>query len=346
MPFETPNLAQLIDRTQNDLGRVPLRRADAQVLARAISGAAYGLYGYMDWIAEQILPDSADEDTLERMATLRLKQPRKAAQRATGRVAFNAIAGARLEPDTLLQSDDGRSYRVSETPVLVAGVNQVAVEALDPGTVGNAEAGLALFSVQPVAGVGGPFTVLAPGVRGGVAVESLEALRARVIRSYRVIPHGGSADDYVTWALEFPGVTRAWCRRNYLGPGTVGVFVMCDEDAEPLPDASQLAAVKAYIEPLRPVTAEVHVLAPTPIAVTYRLRLTPDSSAVRAAVEAQLADLHKREAELGEPLLLSHIREAISGASGERDHRLDWPSSDVSAQLNQLLVYGGCQWLD
>ncbi|MDD0972444.1 baseplate J/gp47 family protein [Pseudomonas fontis] len=345
MPFETPALPVLIERTRNDLASAALRRSDAQVLARTLSGAAYGLYGYLEWIAEQILPDSADEQTLERIAALRLKQPRKAAQRATGSVSFSAAAGAVLDVDTLLQSDDGRSYRVSVAKTTQAGINQVQLEALEAGVLGNAEVGLQLFAVQPVQGVMGTYTVLAPGLRGGLAAESLESLRSRVIRSYRVIPHGGSADDYETWALECAGITRAWCRRNYLGPGTVGVFVMRDGDTNPLPDAGQLAAVSAYIEPLRPVTAQVFVLAPVTLPVVYRLRLAPDSSVVRAAVEAQLADLHNREAGLGESLLLSHIHEAISGAAGELDHRLDYPSTDVPAAANQLLTYGGCQWL-
>lgn len=111
-----------------------------------------------------------------------------------------------------------------------------------------------------------------------------------------MIPHGGSADDYETWALEVPGVTRAWCRRNFLGPGTVGLFVMRDDDANPIPDVAQLAEVKAYIEPLRPVTAELYVLAPVQVTVVYEIRLTPDTSAVRAAVAVQLQDLHNREA--------------------------------------------------
>lgn len=345
MPFETPALPVLVSRTQSDLASAALRRSDAQVLARALSGAAYGLYGYLDWIAEQILPDSADEQTLERIAALRLKQPRKAAQRAVGSVSFSAAAGAVLDVDTVLQSNDGRSYRVTLGVTTRAGLNQADIEALDPGVLGNAEAGLVLFSVQPVEGLLGTYQVTAAGLRGGVAAESLESLRSRVIRSYRVIPHGGAATDYETWALECPGITRAWCRRNYLGPGTVGVFVIRDDDAQPLPDARQLAEVHAYIEPLRPVTAEVHVLAPVPLPVTYRLRLTPDSSAVRAAVEAQLADLHNREAGLGQILLLTHIGEAISGAAGETDHRLSWPTDDVAAAPNQLLTYGGCQWL-
>ncbi|WP_185057714.1 baseplate J/gp47 family protein, partial [Pseudomonas brassicacearum] len=99
----------------------------------------------------------------------------------------------------------------------------------------------------------------------GVARESLESLRARVIRSYRIIPHGGSAQDYETWAMECPGITRAWWRGSYLGPGTVGLFVMRDDDPQPIPNAEQLEEVRAHIEPLRPVTDEVHVLAPTQV---------------------------------------------------------------------------------
>ncbi|MCD9569412.1 baseplate J/gp47 family protein [Pseudomonas protegens] len=345
MPFETPSLPVLIQRTQSDLASDSLRQSDAQVLARTLSGAAFGLYGYLDWIAEQILPDKADESTLERIAALRLNQPRKAAQAARGSVSFNAAAGAVLDVDTLLQSSDGRSYKVTAARTTSSGLNSTTIQAVDAGALGNADAGLELTAVQPVQGISNSFTVLAPGLSGGVARESLESLRSRVVRSYRIIPHGGSADDYETWAMECPGITRAWCRRNYLGPGTVGLFVMCDDDLQPIPNAEQLARVLAYIEPLRPVTAEVHVLAPVIQPVNYQVRLTPDTSAVRAAVEDQLRDLHSREAGLGETLLLSHIREAISSATGEQDHRLLAPLADVPASSNQLLVFGGCQWL-
>lgn len=346
MPFETPSLPVLIKRTQSDLASDSLRQSDAQVLARTLSGAAFGLYGYLDWIAEQILPDTADESTLERIAALRLNQARKAAVAATGSVSFTAAAGAVLDVDTLLQASDGRSFKVTAAGTTHAGLNTTTVQAMDAGALGNADAGLSLVAVQPLQGIGSTFTVLAPGLTGGVARETLESLRARVIRSYRVIPQGGSAQDYETWSLEVPGITRAWCRGNYLGPGTVGVFVMRDDDPQPIPNAAQLAQVQAHIEPLRPVTADVYVLAPVMKPVAYQLRLTPDTSGVRAAVEAQLRDLHNREAGLGETLLLTHIAEAISTATGETDHKLTSPLADVTAATNQLLVFGGITWLE
>ncbi|GFM73637.1 baseplate J/gp47 family protein [Pseudomonas capsici] len=345
MPFETPTLPALVSRIQVDMADEALRQSDARVLSRAHSGAAYGLYGYQRWIADQILPDTADDETLERQAILRLRQPRNAAQPASGSVRFTAAAGAVLDADTVLQFSDGRAYRVTQGLTTVAGNNVTTVEAVEAGILGNADAGLVMTAVQPIEGIDSSFTVLADGLSGGTAQESIESLRSRVVRSYRVIPHGGNQDDYVTWAQEVPGVTRAWCVRRYMGPGTVAVFVMRDNDATPVPDAEQLAQVAAYIEPLRPVTAELYVLAPVQKPVVYTIRLTPDTSVVRAAVEAQLLDLHNREAGLGETLLLTHIAESISGATGETDHVLVSPEANVEAIANELLTFGGILWL-
>lgn len=345
MPFDTPSLPVLISRTQSDLAGEALRRSDAQVLARTLSGTAYGLYGYLDWIADQILPDKADEETLERIASLRLNRPRNAAQPAEGSVSFSAAAGALLDVDTVLQAGDGRMYRVTTGVTAVAGLNSAAIEAVNAGVLGNADAGLKLTLVQPVSGVINAFTVLVPGLSGGIEKESIESLRARVIRSYRVIPHGGSVDDYETWALEFPGVTRAWCRGNYMGPGTVGLFIMRDNDPVPVPNLAQLQEVKDYIEPLRPVTAELYVLAPTQKPVLYSIHPVPDTTAIRNAITASLNDLHEREAGLGDTLLISHIREAISGAAGETDHSLTLPAANVPAAANELLTFGGITWL-
>ncbi len=78
--------------------------------------------------------------------------------------------------------------------------------------------------------------------------------------------------------------------------------------------------------------------------MTYTISLTPDTMAVRVAVQAQLADLHDREAGLGETLLLTHIAEAISRATGETDHVLISPTANVTAAANQLLTFGGILW--
>ena len=74
MPFETPTLPELIKRDVEDLQGSALEQSDAQVLARVLAGAVYAQYGYMKWIAQQILPDTAEEEMLMRLASLRMFQ--------------------------------------------------------------------------------------------------------------------------------------------------------------------------------------------------------------------------------------------------------------------------------
>lgn len=345
MPFNTPTLPALILRAQGDLaGSSALLRSDAEVLARVLAAASYGRYGHQAYIADQILPDTADEATLRRMARARLKRDQLPAVAAKGAASFAGAAGAVLDAGTLLQRDDGQRFRVSLPVTLTAPAGVATLEAVDAGQLGNTPAGTTLRTVSPVLGVLDTFTVLAPGLTAGTEAESIETLRARVIRSYKVVAHGGSKSDYETWALEVPGVTRAWVVRHWMGPGTVAVFIVRDGDVDPIPTPEALAQASAYIDNERPVTAEVAVLAPVEKPVPYTIKLTPDSGAVRAAVEAALVDLHNRESDLGVELLSTHIREAISGAAGEKDHKLLAPLDDVPAAANELLTFGGIVW--
>lgn len=343
MPFNVPTLPALIGRAQSDLtGDGGLRHSDAQVAARALAGAVYGLYGHQEWIANQQLPDTCEEEMLLRLAKLRPIRDRLPAVPAAGSASFAGSVGAVLDAGTLLQRDDGVQFKVAATVAGNAG--SVTLEAVEAGALGNTIAGAKLKLVSPVLGIVDGFTVTGDGLTGGTDQESIEALRVRVIRSYRKLPHGGNADDYVTWALEVPGVTRAWVRRRWVGQGTVGLFILRDGDPDPIPNAAALAEVQAYVEPLKPVDPELYVMAPIAKPVVYQIALTPDSSAIRAAVEAALRDLHYREGEPGVTLLHTHIAEAISGAEGERDHVLSAPVGNVTAAGNEVLTFGGIVW--
>jgi hypothetical protein len=45
--------------------------------------------------------------------------------------------------------------------------------------------------------------------------KSFETWRARVMERYYWIPQGGADPDYVIWAKEIAGITRAWTLRHY-----------------------------------------------------------------------------------------------------------------------------------
>ena len=56
----------------------------------------------------------------------------------------------------------------------------------------------------------------------------------------------GDNDDYVAWATEVPGVTRAWCSPNGMGAGTVVVRFVRDDDDDPIPDSGERVSPGAY----------------------------------------------------------------------------------------------------
>ena len=337
MSFSRPSLSTLRSRIAADVsGRLldgsPLRsRSVLSVLVYVWAGACHLMYGALQWYFSQFWIKTAEKEYLERKAST-WGITRKAGARAVGQVTFS---GSGIVPaGSVLRNDSGLLFTL-DADVSVPGTGMVT--ASETGSASNLERGETLTLVQAVAGVSGSAVVVS--MTGGVDAETDDELRNRVLTALRNPPMGGSAADYVTWALEVPGVTRAWCYPLYLGLGTVGLSFVCDgQDDSPLPDEEMVRRVQEYIEECKPVTADVMVFAPRAVPVDIRLRIVPDTSAVREAVKAELHDLFTREAEPGVTLLKSHIDEAVSITSGEEDHLLLEPAVNIVPASGELPV--------
>lgn len=350
MPFARATLSQLITRANDDFdARLPgadsrLRRNVLDVLARTHAGGMHGLYGYLDHIALQSLPDTATGEVLLRWATVFDVEP-KVAEPSVGLASLTGVNGSVVAAGAVLQRLDGVEYVTTADATIAAGVASAAIEAVVPGQAGNASAGVSLAFASPVAGVASAAVVGLGGLTGGADAEAEDALRVRLLERLREPPHGGNAADYVRWAKQVPGVTRAWVYPLLNGLGTVGVTFVMDGRAVIIPLAGDVAAVDAWIAPLRPVTADVDVFAPTPIALNLTIDLTPDTAEGRLAVQAELQDLLARDAQPGGTILLSRIREAVSVAAGETNNIVSVPSADVTHTAGQLAVLGVITWV-
>ena len=350
MPFNRPDLTTIRERIDADIrARMPdaapeLRRTLIGILAAAEAASVHGLYGYQAWIARQLLVDTAEAEMLDRHGSI-WGVVRKAATAATGTITLTGLDGSVIPAGTLLQRADGAQFGSDTEVTIAAGTASAAITALEAGTAGNTPAAAQFSLISPVTGVDGTDTADAAGLTGGTDTEPDADYRGRIMDRIREAPHGGNANDYVTWALEVAGVTRAWCYPQELGPGTVTVRFVVDNDAAgPIPDAGQVAELQAYIDSVRPVTADVTVVAPIAVAIDPEIQLTPATAAVQAAVQTELADMLAREAEPGGTILLSHIREAISIAAGEADHVLISPAADVTHTTGEFAVLGTITW--
>lgn len=349
MPFLRPSLPEIRTRIEADvasrlgLGAL-LRRGVLKVLAAVQAGASHMLHGHLDWNARQLMVDTAELEHLDRWAGI-WGVTRKPAAFAEGSVILDGSDGAEIPAGTLLQRADGVRYAVDEDAEISAGIATVTVTAVLAGAAGNEADDVELTLVSPIAGVQTTAVIAGGGLADGADSESDEELRARVLARIQQPPHGGAAGDYEAWTLEVTGVTRVWVRPEWTGIGTVGVLFVLDNDPSSIfPPIEKVQEVEDYLAERRPVTADVVVVAPTPKNLNPTITLSPNTADVRAAVEASIESLLRREAVPGGTLLVSRLREAVSVAAGESDHVLVTPAADVVSAAHELLVLGTPTW--
>lgn len=346
MPFTRPTLAELReDAFRSFEAEMPdvalLRQSNVGVVAAVLAGAMHLQYGYLDWIARQVMADTAETAFLERWAVM-FGLSRKPATFAGGQIVVTGVTGTVVPSGTRLDRADGQSVATQAEAVLASGTATIEVQALESGPGGNADAGTSYALASAIVGLDAAATVAAGGLTGGTAAEADDSLRVRLLARIQAPPHGGSRADYLSWALSVPGVTRAWVLPGHLGDGTVGVAIACD-DAEggPAPDSETLDAAQDYIDRERPVTADVTVFAPDLLTVNITIAgLSPDNAATRAAVSAELAALFRRSGDLGGVFYRSWIWESVSLASGVTSHAITVPAVDVEPEDNELPVLG------
>lgn len=338
MPFARPTLATIVERVRSDIeSRLPgadahLKNTVESILSIALAGAANQLHGHISWLSKQILPDTAEGQFLDRHASIR-GLTRTTATKSTGNLPVTGVAGSVIPVSTKYSTTDGQTFStLAEITLDESGEGIVSLEADVAGIYGNLISGTTLTLVSPIAGVD-PSGVITAAFEEGTNIESDANLRARVLLAWQAQERGGTAADYISWALEVAGNTRAWAwgAKDNVGllPGCVLVTFVRDSDIDLIPNQSEVDATQAHLETVKPITADVIVAAPLsePIDITIS-NLSPNTQAVKDSIAAELADLFFNEAAPGEIMLRSHIDQAISSANGEVDHLLVSPATD------------------
>ena len=131
MAFTRPTLPTLLERARGDIdARMPgadsrLRRSALDVLARTHAGGVHGLYGYLDSIALNALPDTATDTWLLRWAAILGVTP-KAATAAEGVVIASGVSGSVIPSGTELQRADGVEYvTTAEATIIDASATRI-----------------------------------------------------------------------------------------------------------------------------------------------------------------------------------------------------------------------------
>jgi len=365
MPFARPTLTALRTQAIEDIttSGVPnldglLRNAVLRVLAWVMAGLAYSEYGYLDWIAREAVPFTATDEFLEAWAAL-IGIYRKDATAASGQAQFTGQPGLVIPNGTALTRQDGTPYTTTaDATVDTTGNVTVAMTAAISGAITDCDAGTPIGIATPIAGINSAGVTVGP-TTGGADQETDDALRTRMLAKYAAPPQGGAANDYQQWALEVPGVTRAWVQPNGLGAGTVVVRPMLDdvqaahggfpqgkdgcatnETRGPTATGDQLNIANA-IWPVQPVTALVWVMAPVAAPINVTLAgLDPNTPDMQTAIAAALDDMFLVKAEIGGTIYPSDLYEAILATPGIIHFTMTSPTLPFTAAAGALPILG------
>jgi uncharacterized phage protein gp47/JayE len=381
MPFPRPSLTEIRNQAAADVSsNLPgadglLRFSNMQILATSLAGMIYEEYGYTDWIALNAVPFTATAEFLEGWAALR-DVFRLPPSPAIGTVTFTGAPGASIPAATRLSRGDGYAY-ITNTDATVGGGGTITVAVtavlppIDPtnnpagnGALGNMDAGTALTLANAVTGVQSS-TIAASTFTGGVDVETDDSMRGRMLLAYQNPPHGGDRSDYIVWARNVPGVTRAWTVPNGMGAGTVVVYFMMDvaESAHQgfpqgangvatdetrggaIATGDQLA-VANYIYGVQPVTATVYAYAPIAGGVDFTIHGIPGASAAtKAAISAAIAGVFAQYGAPGGVVDLSYLESAIGAVPGTTGFIITTPAGNVASAVGAIPTVGAITYL-
>lgn len=360
MPLSRPSLTEIKNRHETDirseLGSGPfLDGSFLKSLSNANAGAFHGQYGYLETISKEALPANAVNDFLTNWAKT-YGISRIAATYAAGNVIFTGENSTAIPAGTQLIGDNDIVYSTNALGTISSGTATIAITALAPGAAGNLAAGVTIGLLSPIAGIDNTVTVASGGLASGSDQESDISLRSRILARIQSPPHGGNQNDYEGWALSIAGIAKAWVLPFVNGAGSVNIYIVTADEDNLTPADDKITEVYDYITaPSRkPITAKVAVVAPSLVETNFDIRITPDTAEVRAAVEASLKELIKRERKPGVQvsstttegytLPISKIREAVSTAAGEVDNVVNSPSADVEFEIGEIPIYGETTW--
>lgn len=296
------------------------------LLIKAFAAMEYQTMQYVDVKGRMELLKTSTGDALDALGAL-VGVSRKEPTRATATERF-ILAEARgtvtaIPAGTRVKTEDGKYFNTLNYAEIAAGDTyaDVVIQAEEAGAgSGGLLAGAIKILVDPI-----PYIASVTNTTestGGLDTEDDDSLTRRIYLSPSVYSCAGPRDAYEYYAREWRGDV-ADVRTESPQPNQVDIyFTIQDEDGVRLPNATELAEMKAYMsgDTMRPMCDQVNCKAPDEveyaIAFTYWIGSSDQKSVseIQGKVNAAVEEFQTWQRKLGRDInpteLIARLREA------------------------------------
>lgn len=337
---------ELLDSFGEYTGLEPKEGTDLSARMYALAAQIYSLYIQADWVVRQAFPQTAEGTYLDYHAQLRSLE-RKAPVAAQGTVRFSAGEATESDreiPQGMVCMTVGLIRFETTKPVILSAGEltvEAPVRALEAGEAGNVAAGTIVS--MAIAPMGISACTNPQPCTGGADGEDDEALRERVLDTFRRLPNGANAAFYEQGALSFDQVAAAVAIPRPRGVGSVDVVAAT---LAGVPDEELLGQLQEYFEQRREIAVDVQVRAPQVKQVDVSVQVAAkggwDSQKVKNQVEQTLRSWFDGTL-LGQDILLARLGNIVYNCEGVENYTILTPAADLTVEKDMLPTLGTLQ---
>lgn len=318
--------------------------SDLGIRLKVLAGEVYSLLSGVEWLKNQMFPQTSQGEYLEMHAAQR-GLSRKSAVPSSGTLVFGRSGS--LPYDVLIpkgtvcavSGEDGPRFETTQDITLTAGAQTVQGPAVSQqgGRESNAAAGSVTLLLTPPAGV--ETVTNSQAFTGGANEETDEELRKRLLKSYEVLPNGTNAEFYRSYVVQYDGIQSASVLPRADGNGTVAIYA-AGQGAAP-PDAL-LTQIQQELNSLREVNVEVTVHPPELVKFPISLYIDPTPGCTLAAATSQALQvirLYFGLLSVGESVILAQLGKQLMDTGLIRNYHFDDAlTKDKKMEISQLAV--------
>lgn len=246
-------LNSIISDLKNKLGVASIAgKSVLNAIAQSIAAKQKIQYITIKSVENNIYPDLCDENNLRRCGRIRLGRDVNPAISGEYIITVSGEIGSVIPVSTTFSNKNSYLFSLDTEYTFTATSGSIQVRALTPGGVSELAISDQLQITQPLSNVNSYATVFSV-VTIPIEAESIDEYRVNVIKSYTLLPQGGSRADYRTWTESVSGVREVYPYVKLNAAGEINLYVEAfpvdSSDGFGTPDNTILLAVQNAIEP-------------------------------------------------------------------------------------------------